>query len=79
MRPRRRKSSCPRGQSGARDRPRYGSLSPMKTSERVLLAVTVVLVDVAIFFVPVAAVVAAYVILARPPWFRRWVDELYRA
>lgn len=49
----------------------------MKTADRVLLALIILLVDAAAFAVPVTALVAAYVILARPRWFRRWVRRLY--
>jgi hypothetical protein len=47
------------------------------TSERVLLAVALVAVDVVLFAVPLIALVAAWVLLARPPWFRQWVERLY--
>ena len=49
----------------------------MSTSERVLLAVAIVLVDVVVFVVPVTGLFAAWVLLARPPWFRQWVGRLY--
>ncbi len=45
--------------------------------ERILLAAVIVLADLAVFFVPLAGLVVAYVIVARPPWFRRWVEALY--
>lgn len=49
----------------------------MSTGERVALAALIVVLDVAAFFVPVTGLVAAWVLLARPPWFREWVDRLY--
>lgn len=49
----------------------------MSTSERVVLAVTIVLVDVLVFVVPVTSLFAAWVLLARPSWFREWVERLY--
>jgi hypothetical protein len=49
----------------------------MTTTERVLLAVAVVAVDVVAFALPLTGFFAAYVLLARPPWFRRWVEDLY--
>jgi hypothetical protein len=49
----------------------------MKASGRVVLAVAIVLVDLVLFAVPLTAFVAAYVIVARPPWFREWVARLY--
>jgi hypothetical protein len=38
----------------------------------------IVVVDAAAFAVPLAALVVAYVVLARPAWFREWVGRLYR-
>jgi hypothetical protein len=49
----------------------------MSTSERVALAVLIVVLDVTVFVVPVTGLLAAWVLLARPPWFREWVDRLY--
>lgn len=49
----------------------------MTTNQRILVAVALVLVDLVLFAVPATALVAAYVVLARPPWFRRFVDTLY--
>jgi hypothetical protein len=49
----------------------------MSTAERVTLAVLLVVVDAIAFALPLVALLAAYVILARPPWFRGWVDRLY--
>jgi len=49
----------------------------MTTSERVLLAVAVVLVDVVAFAIPLTGIFAAYVLIARPPWFLAWVKQLY--
>ncbi len=49
----------------------------MTTGDRIVLAATLVLVDLVLFAVPATALLAAYVILARPPWFRDWVGRLY--
>ena len=50
----------------------------MKTGDRIAWATAVVVLDLVLIVIPIAAVFAAYVILARPPWFRDWVRELYR-
>jgi hypothetical protein len=50
----------------------------MHLSHRLLLALLIVVVDTAAFAVPLAALLLAYVLLARPDWFRDWVDRLYR-
>jgi hypothetical protein len=47
--------------------------------ERIALAAGVLLVDLVLFAVPLTGMIAAYLILARPPWFRSWVDRLYDA
>jgi hypothetical protein len=44
---------------------------------RYLLAVLIVAADAVAIVVPLAAVFAAYVVVARPPWFLRWVLRLY--
>ena len=49
----------------------------MRHQERILLAIAVVLIDLVVFVAPVTGLFAAYIVLARPPWFRRWVDKLY--
>ena len=46
-------------------------------AERLVLAAAIVLIDALVFVIPMAGLLVAYVIVARPPWFRRWVDELY--
>lgn len=37
----------------------------------------ILLLDVVVFVVPVTGMVAAWVLLARPPWFKDWVGRLY--
>lgn len=49
----------------------------MHLAERLIWAVLIVVVDAAAFAVPLAALLIAYVLLARPPWFREWVGRLY--
>jgi hypothetical protein len=44
---------------------------------RVSLAALVVTIDLLLFFVPLAAVLAVYVLLARPAWFPRLVEKIY--
>jgi len=45
---------------------------------RLMLAVAIVVVDVVAVFVPITALLAAYLILFRPLWFKQAVDDLYR-
>jgi hypothetical protein len=55
----------------------HGGGDAVTTPERVALAILIVVLDVAVFVVPVTGLLAAWVLLARPPWFRQWVDRLY--
>ena len=49
----------------------------MSLTERLVLAVAIVLVDLLVFVIPLTGLAAAWLILARPPWFREWVARLY--
>lgn len=42
-----------------------------------LIAVGVIVLDLALFVVPIVPFVAAYVLVVRPPWFKDFVDRLY--
>jgi hypothetical protein len=42
-----------------------------------LIAVGLIVFDLVVFMVPVVPVLAAYVLVARPPWFKTFVDDLY--
>ncbi|UHD17886.1 hypothetical protein [Thiocapsa bogorovii] len=50
----------------------------MSLAHRFILALLFVVVDTAAFAVPLASVLLAYILLARPAWFRDWVEQLYR-
>ncbi len=50
----------------------------MRLADRLVWALLLVIVDTAAFAVPLAALLLAYVLLARPAWFRDWVEQLYR-
>lgn len=49
----------------------------MSGATRVLLAAGIVIVDVVTVGLPLAAIFAAYVLVARPRFFRAWVTRLY--
>lgn len=49
----------------------------MQASDRWLVAIALVLVDLFIFIAPLTGLVAAYVLIARPAWFKKWVEEIY--
>ncbi len=49
----------------------------MRPSDRWLIAIAVVLIDLFIFVLPLTGLLAAYVLIVRPAWFRDWSEELY--
>ena len=49
-----------------------------KDTKEVFIAVGIVLVDFVTVGIPLAALVLAYVILAKPKWFKEMVDEVYK-
>ena len=51
----------------------------MDAQQRWLYAIALVVVDIVAVFIPLAAIIGAYVLVTRPPWFREWVEQLYRA
>lgn len=51
----------------------------MKLSDRWLLAIALVLVDLLIFALPLTGLAAAWILIARPPQVREWVQRLYEA
>lgn len=50
---------------------------PISPTELWLLALAIVALDWLVFFAPLTGLAAAYLLLARPPWFREWVERLY--
>ena len=51
----------------------------MTQQERILWAAGIVIVDLLTIGIPLAAFVAAYVILTKPAWFREWINKVYEA
>lgn len=52
--------------------------SGVTSTERWALAGAVVVIDVLLFALPLTGLFAAYVLIARPHWFREWVSQLYQ-
>ena len=52
---------------------------PSAISERQiwLIAFGIIAVDLAFFMVPIVPFLAAYVLLARPDWFKEFIDDVY--
>ncbi len=51
----------------------------MTQADRILLIVVILLADMLIFMLPLTAFFAAYVLWARPVWFRDWILRLYES
>jgi uncharacterized membrane protein YdjX (TVP38/TMEM64 family) len=48
----------------------------MEMWKRTLLAVGILVVDAAVFFVPLTALFLAYILLFNPPWARSFLEGL---
>lgn len=48
----------------------------MKMTHRILLALGVIAVDLAVFFIPLTALFLAYIFIYNPPWFRDLINSL---
>jgi len=48
----------------------------MSFAYRVIIAASILLVDLLIFFFPVTAVFLVYIIIFNPPWFRQFLSDL---
>ena len=49
----------------------------MSSTDRWVLALLLVMVDLVIFAIPLTGLFAAYILILRPAWFRTWVENLY--
>ena len=50
----------------------------MNKRQRILICVLILLLDLAVFFLPLSAVFLVYVIWQNPPWFREFLQQLDR-
>ncbi len=48
----------------------------MSLTNRVLICIGILVVDLAIFFLPLTALFLIYIILYNPPWFREFLENL---
>jgi hypothetical protein len=48
----------------------------MSFTQRVLLSIGILLIDLIVFFLPLTALFLVYIILANPVWFRKFLQEL---
>lgn len=49
----------------------------LRPLDRWILAIVLILVDALVFVLPLTGLFAAYLLIARPTWFREWIDILY--
>jgi len=48
----------------------------MRMAYRILICSGILLIDLAVFFLPLTALFLTYIILANPPWFREFLQKL---
>jgi hypothetical protein len=48
----------------------------MQKKQRIILAVAILAADLVVFFLPLAAIFLAYVLVFNPPWFRDFINNL---
>ena len=48
----------------------------MSLTNRIVLAASLLLLDLVFFFIPLTAVFLAYIIIFHPPWFREFINHL---
>ncbi|MGD8227480.1 MAG: hypothetical protein PVH82_20280 [Desulfobacteraceae bacterium] len=48
----------------------------MSMTNRILISLGILLVDLGVFFLPLTALFLIYILLYNPPWFRGFLDNL---
>ncbi len=48
----------------------------MSKKQRILICVVILLLDLAVFFLPLTAIFLVYIIWENPPWFREFLQNL---
>lgn len=48
----------------------------MRMIHRILISAGIVLLDLAVFVLPLSAFFLAYILLVNPPWFRQYLQKL---
>lgn len=44
-----------------------------------LIAIAIIVLDLAVVMIPIVPAVAAYILIVRPPWFKDFVDDIYES
>jgi hypothetical protein len=50
----------------------------MNKKQKILICAAILLLDLAVFFLPLTAIFLIYIISQNPPWFREFLQELDR-
>jgi len=48
----------------------------MNMTQRILLSLGILIIDLAVFFLPLTAFFLIYILIANPPWFRDFLNNL---
>ena len=48
----------------------------MSKKQRILICVIILVLDLAVFFLPLTAIFLVYIIWQNPPWFREFLHQL---
>ncbi len=48
----------------------------MSRKHRILICAGILLLDLAVFFLPLTAIFLVYIIMENPPWFRVFLQQL---
>lgn len=49
----------------------------MELGQRILLAAFLLIIDMVVFFIPLTAILLAYVIIFNPRWARDFINDLH--
>lgn len=48
----------------------------MTMAKRILICMGILLIDLAVFFLPLTALFLIYILIVNPPWFRDFLNHL---
>ena len=48
----------------------------MTKKQRILICVIILVLDLAVFFLPLTAIFLVYIVWQNPPWFREFLQQL---
>jgi hypothetical protein len=51
----------------------------MSITHRILICIGILLLDLAVFFLPLSALFLVYILLVNPPWFRQYLQKINQA